>query len=91
MFSSIESNAFDYYEMSMGTKGTLIMSREQDALLFEEGSAAEPFDGGGNDAPDVGPGRAVLRNHERTRTRRGRRRARRSPGRRTFACAAPAL
>ena len=41
MFSSIESNAFDdYYEMYMGTKGTLIMSREQDALLFEEGSAA---------------------------------------------------
>jgi predicted dehydrogenase len=41
MFSSIESNAFDdYYEMYMGTKGTLIMNREQDALLFEEGSAA---------------------------------------------------
>jgi predicted dehydrogenase len=41
MFSSIESNAFDdYYEMYMGTKGTLIMSHEQDALLFEEGSAA---------------------------------------------------
>jgi predicted dehydrogenase len=40
MFSSIESNAFDdYYEMYMGTKGTLIMNREQDALLFEEGSA----------------------------------------------------
>ncbi len=35
MFSSIESNAFDdYYEMYMGTKGTLIMSREQDALLI---------------------------------------------------------
>ena len=41
VFSSIESNAFDdYYEMYMGTKGTLIMNREQDALLFEEGSAA---------------------------------------------------
>jgi predicted dehydrogenase len=41
MFSSIESNAFDdYYEMFMGTKGTLIMMRELDALLFEEGSAA---------------------------------------------------
>ena len=26
--------------MYMGTKGTLIMDREQDALLFEEGSAA---------------------------------------------------
>jgi predicted dehydrogenase len=41
MFSSIESNAFDdYYEMFMGTKGTLIMNREADALFFEEGSAA---------------------------------------------------
>jgi hypothetical protein len=41
VFSSIESNAFDdYYEMFMGTKGTLIMQRELDALLFEEGSAA---------------------------------------------------
>jgi predicted dehydrogenase len=41
-FSSIESNAFDdYYEMFMGTKGTLILNREQDALLFEEGSAAQ--------------------------------------------------
>jgi predicted dehydrogenase len=40
-FSSIESNAFDdYYEMYMGTKGTLILAREQDAMLFEEGSAA---------------------------------------------------
>jgi predicted dehydrogenase len=40
-FSSIESNAFDdYYEMYMGTKATLILLREQDAMLFEEGSAA---------------------------------------------------
>jgi len=40
-FSSIESNAFDdYYEMYMGTKATLILAREQDAMLFEEGSAA---------------------------------------------------
>jgi predicted dehydrogenase len=38
VFSSIESNAFDdYYEMFMGTKGTLILSREVDAFLFEEG------------------------------------------------------
>jgi predicted dehydrogenase len=37
-FTSIESNAFDdYYEMFMGTKGTLILLRERDALLFEEG------------------------------------------------------
>ncbi|MCA1652402.1 MAG: hypothetical protein LC753_19775 [Acidobacteria bacterium] len=38
VFSSIESNAFDdYYEMFMGTKGTLIIIREVEALLFEEG------------------------------------------------------
>jgi predicted dehydrogenase len=43
-FSSIESNAFDdYYEMYMGTKATLILLRESDALLFEEGAAgAQP-------------------------------------------------
>lgn len=41
MFSSIESNAFDdYYEMYMGTKGTLIIIRETDVLLFEEGSGS---------------------------------------------------
>jgi predicted dehydrogenase len=39
-FSSVESNAFDdYYEMYMGTKGTLLIIRETDALLFEEGAA----------------------------------------------------
>jgi predicted dehydrogenase len=38
VFSSIESNAFDdYYEMYFGTKGTLILQHERDALLFEEG------------------------------------------------------
>jgi predicted dehydrogenase len=38
-FTSIESNAFDdYYEMFMGTKGTLILLREREALLFEEGA-----------------------------------------------------
>jgi predicted dehydrogenase len=37
VFSSIESNAFDdYYEMYLGTKGTLIMLHERDALLFDE-------------------------------------------------------
>ena len=42
VFSSVESNAFDdYYEMYMGTRGTLILRREVEALLFEEGSAAE--------------------------------------------------
>jgi predicted dehydrogenase len=35
--SSVESNAFDdYYEMYQGTKGTLILLREAEALLFEE-------------------------------------------------------
>jgi predicted dehydrogenase len=39
VFSSIESNAFDdYYEMFMGTKGTLILSRETEAYLFHEGA-----------------------------------------------------
>jgi predicted dehydrogenase len=38
VFSSIESNSFDdYYEMFMGTRGTLILRRETDAMLFEEG------------------------------------------------------
>ena len=40
-FSSIESNAFDErYEAFFGTKGTLIMRNENEALLFDEGSAA---------------------------------------------------
>jgi predicted dehydrogenase len=39
-FTSIESNAFDdYYEMFMGTRGTLIVQREREVLLFEEGGA----------------------------------------------------
>jgi predicted dehydrogenase len=41
VFSAIESNAFDnYYEMYMGTKGTLILRAETEALLFPEGSGA---------------------------------------------------
>ncbi|MGH9880702.1 MAG: Gfo/Idh/MocA family protein, partial [Pyrinomonadaceae bacterium] len=37
-FSSIQSNAFEgAYEMYMGTKGTLILTREIDAYLFNEG------------------------------------------------------
>ena len=37
-FTSIQSNAFDEnYEMFMGTKGTLIMTRELEAYLFHEG------------------------------------------------------
>lgn len=36
-FSSIESNAFDdYYEMYLGTKGTLILLHESDAMFFDE-------------------------------------------------------
>jgi predicted dehydrogenase len=39
IFSTIESNDFDdYYEMFMGTKGTLILSRERQAYLFEAGT-----------------------------------------------------
>ncbi len=84
MFSSIESNAFDdYYEMYMGTKGTLIMNREQDALLFEEGSAASR-------------GRTKRRSSDRRpRNARGRRarprsRPRRMSGNTNQAAAAPA-
>jgi predicted dehydrogenase len=41
VFSSVESNAFDdYYEMYMGTKGTLILRREIEALFFEEGTGS---------------------------------------------------
>ena len=40
-FSSIESNAFDdRYEEFFGTKGTLIIRNENDAMLFDEGKAA---------------------------------------------------
>ena len=39
-FSSVESNAFDErYEAFFGTKGTLIISNENDAMLFDEGEA----------------------------------------------------
>jgi predicted dehydrogenase len=41
VFSTIESNAFeDYYEMFMGTKGTLILRAETEAYLFQEGDRA---------------------------------------------------
>ena len=40
-FTSIQSNALEEaYEMYMGTKGTLILTREIDAYLFEEGQRA---------------------------------------------------
>jgi predicted dehydrogenase len=39
-FSSIQSNAWDhYYEAFFGTKGTIIMSGEREAMLFYEGGA----------------------------------------------------
>jgi predicted dehydrogenase len=39
-FSSVESNAFDErYEAFFGTKGTLIVRNENDAMLFDEGEA----------------------------------------------------
>jgi len=39
-FSSIQSNQWDhYYEAFFGTKGTLMLSGESEALLFYEGSA----------------------------------------------------
>jgi len=42
VFSSIESNAYDhYYETIFGTKGTLILRRESEAFLFEEGDSAK--------------------------------------------------
>jgi len=42
-FSSIQSNAFeDAYEMYMGTKGTLILTHEVDAYLFNEGEGSSP-------------------------------------------------
>lgn len=40
-FSSVESNAFEQrYEAFYGTKGTLIITNENEALLFEEGAGA---------------------------------------------------
>jgi predicted dehydrogenase len=40
-FSSVESNAFDErYEAFFGTRGTLIIRNENDAMLFDEGTPA---------------------------------------------------
>jgi predicted dehydrogenase len=42
-FTSIESNAFDEaYEMFMGTRGTLILKNENEAMLFDEGGGNRP-------------------------------------------------
>jgi predicted dehydrogenase len=61
-FSSIESNAFDErFEMFFGTKGTLIMHNENEALLFDEGTGgARPT---GVEAAPKGPG-ALLETSE---------------------------
>ncbi|OFW11169.1 MAG: hypothetical protein A3H96_26890 [Acidobacteria bacterium RIFCSPLOWO2_02_FULL_67_36] len=41
-FTSVESNAFDErYEAFYGTKGTLIIRNENDAMLFDEGAGAK--------------------------------------------------
>jgi predicted dehydrogenase len=41
LFTTVESNAFEnVYEMYMGTKGTLILRAEGEALLFDEGDRA---------------------------------------------------
>jgi hypothetical protein len=43
VFSSIESNSFDhFYEMFLGTKGTLILRGETEVYLFEEGQKDKP-------------------------------------------------
>ena len=40
-FSSIQTNAFDhFYEQFMGTEGTIILTREREAMLFSEGGTA---------------------------------------------------
>jgi len=42
-YSSIQSNAYDhYYEQFMGTKGTIVLGGESDALLFTEGDRGKP-------------------------------------------------
>jgi predicted dehydrogenase len=71
-FSSIQSNAFeDAYEMYMGTKGTLILTHEVDAYLFNEGEGssttkvevskqgAEPVVDSSASRPLDSPGRTV--------------------------------
>lgn len=41
-YSSVESNAFENrYEVFFGTKATLLVRNENEALMFEEGSAAQ--------------------------------------------------
>jgi predicted dehydrogenase len=68
-FSSIESNAFDErYEAFFGTKGTLIMYNENEALLFGEGTdGARPT---GVETAPKGPG-ALLETSETKRHQPG--------------------
>jgi predicted dehydrogenase len=70
-FSSVESNAFDdAFEMYEGTKGTLILKKEVEAYLFNEGEApstkvevsrqtADPVADASATRPADSPGRAV--------------------------------
>jgi predicted dehydrogenase len=52
-YSSIQSNAYDhYYEEFMGTKGTIVLGGESEALLFMEGERGKPSDLGV--VPDAG-------------------------------------
>lgn len=44
-YSSIQTNAYDhYYEQFMGTKGTIVLSGEREALLFSEGGEVAATD-----------------------------------------------
>lgn len=55
-YSSLESNALeDRYEVFFGTKATLLLKSESEALLFEEGSAAGRETGVQVTARDSGP------------------------------------
>lgn len=55
-YSSIQSNAFDhYYEEFMGTKGTILLSGERDAMLFYEGEARQATELKVESAPAGGP------------------------------------
>ena len=59
-FSSIESNAFEnYYEMYMGTKGTLILRAETEALFYPEGRRCPRHRGGGRGQDQRGSRRST--------------------------------
>jgi hypothetical protein len=63
-FSSVESNAFDErYEAFFGTKGTLIMRNENEAMLFDEGAARAT----GIDVAPKGAGAALQASETKSR------------------------